>query len=386
MNFIDCLSSFTGLKSSSPFINSSFFPVVPEKYITISTENHQSKQWDHFQEYIDTIYPILKKNNISIIEVGHNNVNLKNVISLKGATNSNQWSYVVKKSLLHVGPENFISQLASFHSKPFIAFFSNTTPEYSWPTWSNEKNQIPIQANLNGKKPSFMGEENPKTINNISSEEVASETFKILNIPNEFKKYDVFSIGQLYSNKLIEVIPDFTPDNNFFNKSLINIRMDYHFNEQILPHFASNRKVSIITDKEIDIKVLLHIKPAIEKLFYKVNQDFDLNYIKQIQSMAIPFTLISSLGSDPKMVKFKFFDFKVIEEDKKTKKDIDNIEKLCDTTRYKSSKLIFSKSGKFSSKPSYDKNIQSHEDEIIIDEDKFWEESDHFKLYNINRA
>lgn len=383
MNFIETLSAFSGLKSSKPFIEPSFFPVVPEKYITISTENHQSKQWDHFQEYIDIIYPILNKNNISIVEIGQNKINLNNVIGLKGATGPNQWSYIIEKSLIHIGPENFLSQLASYHSRPFIAFFSNTTPEYSWPNWSNNDNQIAIQADLQGEKPSFSGDENPKTINRISAEEVASKTLSILNIPNDFDKFEVFSIGSLYSSNLVEIVPDFIPDNNFFNRSLINIRMDYHFNESLLPNFASNRKVSIVTDKEIDFKILMHIKPAIEHIFYKISEDSSEKYIKEIQSKAIPFSLIASKEHDISMIKYKFFDFEIIEEEKKSKKDIDNIEKLCDTTRYKSKKKIFSKDGEFSSKPSYDKKIKTHNDEIIIDEEEFWEDINHFKLYNL---
>ena len=67
----------------------------------------------------------------------------------------------------------------------------------------------------------------------------------------------------------------------------------------------------------------------------------------------------------------------------KNKKDLDNTEKICDTTRYKSSKQIFSKEGRFSSKLSYDKKIKTHDDQFIIDEDNFWEDSEYFKLYNL---
>ena len=149
MNFVESMAISCGFKSESPCIEESFFPVVAEKYITFSSENHQSKQWDHLQEYIDLLTPILKKNDISMVEVGSNELQFKNVIGLKGATNANHWAYIVKRSMLHFGPENFLSHLASFFDIPCVLLFSNTTPEYSLPNWSkNKENQHIIQSDF----------------------------------------------------------------------------------------------------------------------------------------------------------------------------------------------------------------------------------------------
>lgn len=386
MNFVESLSLCAGLKYSRPFIEESFFPVVPEKYITFCTENHQSKQWDHFQEYLNIITPILKKNGISVVEIGDNEVKLNSSnISLKGATRPNHWSYIIRRSLLHVGPENFISQLASFHDTPFIAFFSNTNPEYSAPIWSDRKNQILIEADLKSNKPSFLGSEQIKTINNIPAEEVVQKTLDALNIENDFKKYEIFSIGSHFHETLIEVVPDFIPEANFFPRTLINIRMDYHFNESALPYFANNRKISIVTEKEININTLLHIKPAIEQVYYKIDENSNEKYALDLKRKGIGVTLILKKKCDIDLTRMKFFDWEIHEEENKTKKDLDNSSEICDTTRYKSSKNIFSKDGQFSSKSSFDKKIKIHEDQIIIDEDEFWEDSDYFKLYNLKK-
>ena len=69
-----------------------------------------------------------------------------------------------------------------------------------------------ISANLFGKKPSFSAEENPKSINRISADSVAFETLNILGIENDLDRFEVFSMGNLYHSRLIEVVPDFTPD------------------------------------------------------------------------------------------------------------------------------------------------------------------------------
>jgi hypothetical protein len=93
--------------------------------------------------------------------------------------------------------------------------------------------------------------------------------------------------------------------------------------------------------------------------------------------------LILDKSANLAQTRLRFFDFEVAEESKKKKKDLDNVEKICDTTRYKSSKQIFSKEGQFSSKSSYDKKTKTHDDQLIIDEDSFWEDSEYFKLYNL---
>lgn len=384
MHFLESLSSSTGLTAKQPFIEDCFFPVVPSKYITISTEDHQSKQWDHFQEYINIIKPILDKNDIHIIEIGANKIQLGNVSSLKGATNSNHWSYILKGAMAHIGPENFISHLASFHNIPIVVLFSNTNEDYAKPLWGSAEKKF-ISANLFGKKPSFSAEENPKSINRISADNIALETLNILGIENDLDRLEVFSMGNLYHSRLIEIVPDFTPDQNFLPRSLINVRLDFAFNQELLPHFANNRKVSIVSDKQIDHKILINIKPAIEAIYFKIDEDFDGEYIKFLRKNGIKLTLIAKENTDISDLRLKFFDEKIEEEFKKTKKDLDNFDLICDTTRYKSSKTIFSKDGEFSSKYSYDKKIKKHKDQIIIDDDLFWEDLDYYKLYNLNQ-
>ncbi len=383
MNFVESLSLFSGLKSSSPLIEDLFFPVVPKKYITISTENTKSKQWDHFQEFINLISPILADHNISIVEIGENKISLNNIISLKGATNANHWSYIVKKSMLHVGPESFITQLAGFHNTPCVSLFSNTSPEYSLASWSKSEKQCNIGVLNEGCSPSFMAEENPKTINKISAEKIVFESLSFLGIENDFNKYEVFHIGNSYQDKLIEVVPDFKPESNFFPRSLINLRMDYNFEPNLIPYFANNRKISIISEDEIDINILLRCKKAIEAFYIKVTNKTKPDYLNLVKNAGINTFLIAEESEGINDIKASLFDWEIQEHYSKSKNDVDNSEKICDTTRYKSSKTIFSKNGKFSSKSSYKNNIKQHKDEIILRDDDFWDDIQYIKLYNL---
>jgi hypothetical protein len=386
MNFVDNIALSSGLKSRDPFISDSFFPIVPKRYITISTENHQSKQWDHFQEFVNLIKPILDKEDIKIIEIGENDIPIQNVICLKGATGPNHWSYIIKNSMLHVGPESLTSHLASLHGAPQVILFSNTSPHYAAPRWSGKDSpQSFVCAELKNSKPSFLGEENPKTINSIPAEKVCSSALKLLGLRDPFHGFDVLDIGLFYQNTLVEVVPDFLPDPQSFANSLLNIRMDYHFNEDPLIHFANKRKITIITEDPINKNLISHLKPSIEKFFFKVDQDSDLEYAEFIRKIGIPTTVIQKKSCDPDQTKLKFFDWPLEDEISKKKKDLDNLEKVCDTTRYKSSKHLFSKGKKYSSRSAYLNNIESHEDQLIIDDEIFWEEADYYKLYNLNR-
>ena len=97
MHLMENFSLRSGLKIHTPHISEAFYPIVPEKYITIHTEDHPSKQWDHFQTCIDTLKPFLDKQNISIIEVGYNKAVLNGVTSIKNGAGLNQTAYVIKK-------------------------------------------------------------------------------------------------------------------------------------------------------------------------------------------------------------------------------------------------------------------------------------------------
>ena len=389
MNAVDSLSLSSGLKARRPRIEESFFPLVPEFYITINSDRSQPKHWDHMQEFINIISPHLSKKNISIVELGWNEHPLSGVISLKNVTDTKHASYIVKNSLLHIGPEGFFSQLASFHSRPFVALFSNTTPLHSMPLWgaddpSSYLREISVESSRHNNKPSFAGEEANKTINLISAEEVADKCLGLLGIPNSFGSVDTVFIGKVFHSPCIEVIADFNPPSDFFPNSLINLRLDYMFNEKSIPSFTNNRKLSLVCDREIDPSILNAVKPNLEVIFLQVDEFTNPEYIKSIKGMGINVSLIAKRSANLSETRFKLLDWIVEEEISQDKNSLDNSAKICDTTRYKSCKMLFSKNKKYSSRSAWSAQVECHEDQLIIDEPAFWNEADYFKLYNIN--
>lgn len=386
MNFVENLSLHSGLVSSSPSINECFFPVVAEKYITIHTEDHQSKQWDHLQEFINLIRPYLSKQNIKIVELGWNKEPIANIdVAAKNLDPRNS-AYILQRSMAHIGVENFLTQLASFYDIPCLSLYSNTSPDVYGPAWGDKEKykEWIIEPDRSKFKPSYSGQEHPKSINTICAEVVAHKLLNLLGIENTFGSVEVIYTGEGFHATCLEAVPDFTPDSSFYPNSVVNLRLDYHFEESQIPAFASNRKISIVSDKPVNTALLRQVSPSIKALFLKINESFDPEYIKQLQGLGRPLSLILAEDADISVTRNKFFDTKIEAEEKKSKKDLDICTKICDDTRYKSSKMIWSKGKQYSSKAALLQGIPTHEDQKIIDTPEFWAESQYVKLYNIH--
>lgn len=386
MNFLESISSSVGLSTSKPAIEKSFFPLVADKYITVNTENHQSKQWDHFQDFINLIKPFLQKENIKIVELGWNDIEVQNVDhSIKNIDPKNA-AYIIEKSLAHIGVESFLTQLSSFYNVPLVSLYSNTTKSFSPPLWGHtiESKRVLIESDRKNSLPTYAGEENPKTINSISPEEVASKCLNILEIENNIEEQIPFYMGSMSHATCLEVVPDFVPDQSFFPRSLLNVRLDYTFNTDLLMDLGSNRKLSLISDKEIDLNVLAQIRPSLEALCFKINENFHYQYFVNLKKLGVPLAVFAQPDANISATRLKFFDFNVEEDKKIKKKSIDNLDKLCNNSCFKSSKMIFSKGKQYSTKASWEKDSPTAPDEKVIDCDSFWEEANHLKLYNIH--
>ena len=218
----------------------------------------------------------------------------------------------------------------------------------------------------------------------ISAEEVADKCLGLLGIPNSFGSVDTVFIGKVFHSPCIEVIADFNPPSDFFPNSLINLRLDYMFNEKSIPSFTNNRKLSLVCDREIDPSILNAVKPNLEVIFLQVDEFTNPEYIKSIKGMGINVSLIAKRSANLSETRFKLLDWIVEEEISQDKNSLDNSAKICDTTRYKSCKMLFSKNKKYSSRSAWSAQVECHEDQLIIDEPAFWNEADYFKLYNIN--
>jgi hypothetical protein len=133
----------------------------------------------------------------------------------------------------------------------------------------------------------------------------------------------------------------------------------------------------------MQINYLRAVKNNIHQINYYVQPDDTEDFFKAVQKLGIKLKLVCKDENKINDLRLKFFDWDVHLIDKKTKKDIDNHEKICHNTRYKSAQVIVSDSKIYSSKAAWRHGISGDHDQII-DCDEFWEDEINLKIYNDN--
>ena len=66
----------------------------------------------------------------------------------------------------------------------------------------------------------------------------------------------------------------------------------------------------------------------------------------------------------------------------KSKKDLDFSKDICDNSYYHSNKTLISQNKKYKSKAHWKHRDQIEDDSRVIDCGEFWEEVEHFNIYN----
>ena len=384
MNRLERYSLHSGLKISEPFVNDCFFPIVHDKYITFNSESSvESKKYDYWQEVIDLIYDPLSKENIKIIQIGNKNSRqYEKVYSIRGLVDFNQESYIIKKSLLHFSAIDYHSQLASFNNTPLVSLHSHEPSSETLPQWGDsEKTSIEIARGE--KNPSYNLNESPKSINKISPFEISEKILNILGINNDFNNFDLINIGENYHIPTVEIVPDFEPSPNFLPNTLINLRLDLHFHEKNLYLFSRGRQLGIITDKEIPEELLANMKGSILKVFVEANDNLSDRFLKNLKKFNVGYELFCRNEDELNKFRLKYIDETVNHFEKKSKKDLDNCEKICDNTLVKSSKILISNGKKYLSKAHWVID-QPHKGspQQLIDTSDFWEDLDYYLIYN----
>ena len=366
MHILEQYALNCGLKIGKPFIHEKYYPLPFEKYITFNPfGKFNSRKYSYWQDVIDLINPILKKENINIIQIGgQNEPGYNNCFPLMGQTNYNQTAYIINNAMLHFGVDSFPIHIASYFDKKIVALYCNMYASQSQPYWSSPKNIKLIQADLNGKKPSYAPEENPKTIDNIKPELIASSILELLNIDNKLSQETVF-IGKKYGVLLLECLPSIIIPQNLFPNMLLNIRFDYtgQVKEDDYICTLNNlniRNCSIITDKCIEIEKLLSLKDKITNIFYDVtNTNIDVDFINKVKAFGLKIDLIfnKTLSTQEEIINNKKLELIEFQEQLNIIDPVDIDEKIIkDSTFYKSKKLLFANNSAYLSKAAYLEN------------------------------
>ena len=385
MNLADKIALDCGVKIGAPHIDQLYMPIKGDNFIIIDTRSKFAfGAYDFFGDVLEMIKDFLKKNNIQVFQFAHENSPRLACDKCFITINKKQEAYLIGKSKLLISNENYSLYLAAILNTKSIGLYSINNPINTRPVW-NINSQIILESDRDGNLPSYgQLSENPKTVNFISPYIIAKNILDNLNISNDFDKFELVHIGKSYNQKIIEVVPDFVTNNDFLVNAAINLRLDYceTLTAETLNFWIKNRKINIITDKDINIQLLLPYRNNIVMITILASDRISETFLKQIKQTGIKTKIFCRNPEKLNEYRYKFFDWD-IEKDFKENIKISDIKNISKKSCFISSKIIISRGKQYSCKTTYlqNKNLDKSQENVIFSSD-FEEELEFFKIYN----
>ena len=384
MHLIERYALGSGAKIDKPYILEKFFPHDMEKYITLHPRSKfSSKCYDFWQDVIDIIHEPLSKNGIDILQIGtKEDPQINKCRSTQGTTSIGQAAYLIRNSLLHLGVDSFPIHIASSYNKKMVALYSNIYPDQASPYWGEEQNQILLEPDREGKKPSYAAEENPKSINSIKPEEIAKSVLSLLGIDYDYG-YVTVTRGPNYLSKNVQSVPHSTINIQGLLIDSIIMRMDLHFDENILANQLLKTPCSILTNKPISLDIIKKFKDKIKQIVYLIEKDnHDPKFIEKLIKLGgvRPILLSEMDKKELNEIKLDYMDHNIIlPKGQPKEEDIDKIKSQgIENLYYKSNKFLISRGKIYPSIAAWhqDKNIEGfdYRPQKVIDDKSFWQE------------
>ena len=382
MNLAEKYALNCGVKIREPFVSTSYFPIPIDPYIIIDNRSRDpSSVYDLFSDVIGYIKPFLQERGIRIISFSKDEKNtLADTEAFTGLFKK-QEAFFIKHAKLVVGPSDLSNHIANALGVPSVGLYSSYPSNSKVPIWG-DKHSI-VESHRDGNLPSYGSKEEPKTINLIKPEAIASHILCYLGVPDQIQHNSIY-IGGLYPVKVVEVIPDFAPQQGALEGRAINLRMDYHFDERLASHWINNRVVNILMDKPMDLKLLEYFKKNIAQITININESFSEEYLKSIQSIGINLQIFCENNKEINDYRFKFFDFEINKSLFQSKKDLGDAQKILQpNTKFLTGKILISQGKKYSCYEAKRAGKElTNQPELIYDTDEFWKELDHYRLIN----
>lgn len=385
MNIIEKYSLNSGLKIKKPEIYMKYFPMPIQKYIYFDPNN--SINYKYWEEVFNLTGAILDQAKIDIVYVNYKSIqpmeiNSKIINLAKFKINKNQHAYLIKNSLLYLGTPSFGMNIASMFDKKIVSIFGDTNLQNEYPYWSSKEN-VKILTPKSNEKPYYGTEAIDTRINSIYPEEIAYSILDLLDIKYE-KSFKTLFIGNNFSSRTLEIIPE---DISCFSSVGIKnpiIRMDYFFDEGILSEVLGLFESSIIfTDKSIDLNLINRYKNNISTIVYYIDEMHDVNFIKALKALGVKYSLVTKINlKDNPDIKLDYMELGLIKEIRKREMPIQS---FAQNIFYKTNRVLIGKHGKFMTKFDWENNRFSGK--LIVPENgSFWDEDlDNLLIYAVDK-
>lgn len=365
-----------GAKISVPIVRDHFFPLLIDKYITLSNDdNVESKHYPYYDIVLNLIKPSLQHENIKVVQLGGKS----KIEGVDTALNLSfkQQSFILSRSLLHVGSDNVLNHVASAKQIPTVNIFGNTFPEINRPIFSKSSFNVNLAPVWN-KKPCFSNSDPQKQINTIKPEKIAKSILNLLKIYKEPIKFKTLHVGESFKQNIIEFVPTSFNPINLLEGQIPLVRADYGFNEDVFLRFCQSYKVSVYADKLLQPHGLKNISHNIQTFFIFVDNNWDTipdSYFKILKNLNIECVLLVKNEKDLAPIRNKYFDTPVRSYRPEKKSPC----KISDNTRFLSEKRIIKDGKEYLSCAHLKKGLDNAN--IVLDTPEYWRESEYFYIY-----
>lgn len=365
------------LANQKPIIFEHYWPISFNKYIIVNTGAEvQSKIYKHFNLVLDMLSPVLKKNNISVIQLGsQKDQKLENVSLRLCDLNHRQIAYIISRSCLYLGSDCVWSHYANSKNIPIVTLHGNAYASISNGFWSN--NQINLEAPWS-VCPNFSSIDSEFSINKIKPEQIAASCCNLLNISYKNSLCTEY-IGKLFGEPIVEIIPDFLPKQRYETHSYF-LRSDY-FGDDFLPYWCDAiQNFSIFITSTTDINILARFSHKISSILLDVsNNESSLPSLVPKLIEICPRTVLLAENDILAKARNQWFDFKVLPKKPQDLPILDGSKKLF----IASSKIVLDSQGEY---PSlfHRKNGLKNQNSLMkfpIDPD-FMNEIEHFSVFS----
>lgn len=385
MNIAEKYALECGLKLTEPYVDLAYLPTCEDNVIVIDTRcKYSDGSYDYFSDIVSLINPFLKQNNIEIFQIANDEDAKLAAKRCFIKINKKQEAYIISKSKLLIANQNYSLYIASALGIPSIGLYSIFDSNSVRPIW-NQHLQINIDSERAGNFPTYgQLNESPKTINFISPYIVAKKILDVLNIKNDLDRFELIHLGKEFNRKVVEIVPNYTTDEKFLQDQFVNLRLDYLDNMSVeaLNFWIKNRKVNIITDKDINLSLLVPYKNNIKNITIMISDRISENFLKNCKYLGFSIKIYCNQLDRISEFRFKFINWDIHEDKAPTLSD-EIKSKINENTKFTSSKILFSSGKLFSSKASFLRNapLDKLGESVILCKD-FEEEQDYFKIYN----
>lgn len=384
MHLIERYATSCGVKINKPELYLKYFPMPADKYVLLYSFNPKTNtNYDHWDIVIQNINQFLLPNNIKIIQIGvDKNKKYNNTIFLdQNAIDFQNLGYLIKNAELILSVDGVVNHIASLFNKKIVSIYSNINIENVKPYWGDKTNHYLIEPNVS-TKPFYGANGSNKNINLIKPEQIITGVFKLLGLKFDRMLNTIF-IGSNFHNKTLDIIPDGPIDlQKISNIDNVIVRMDLSYNENMLEYILKFKKCLIVTNKPIDINLIKNYKNNIIKIVYVLDDNNQVDFIKNIKNININYLLISE-EDDKKIEKYKvnYMDYGLILKKEKNKKpkELNNIKE----GNFLSSKIYYSFKGIFNTKYAWINNISNLN--TIVDDNIFWEDLQDLHIFTIDK-